>query len=390
MERKLIVISFDALCVNDLSNIKKLPTFNYFIENSLSCLNVEPVYPTLTYPNHASIVTGKKPFEHGIINNTKIKPFNKSPDWYWFRKNIKTDTIYDIARKNNLTTCTLLWPTTGGAKITYNLPEIFPNKPWQNQILVSLMAGSKLFQIELNKKFGNILNGIDQPNLDDFVFESAIYTIKNKSPNLVLIHFTDLDTQKHKYGTKSFKVKEALFRHENRLKKIFEVASNMGYKIAILGDHGSLDVHSEIALNTYFKEQNLLKYVYLKSCEGSAYVYLRGDVQDTIKNKIIYAIEDFNRIFKGIIEKIIFNSEYTKLGFDNNAFLMLEPKEGFCFNDSLTNEIINPSHYKAVHGQLPHKHKTIFCLWDGVNKKVIPSLKITDIYQILLNSINLK
>ncbi|MCX7951094.1 MAG: ectonucleotide pyrophosphatase/phosphodiesterase [Clostridiales bacterium] len=390
MKKGIIVISFDALCSSDLDDIKKLQTFNFLIQNSLSCLNVEPVYPTLTYPNHASIITGKMPFEHGIINNTKLQPFNKSPDWYWFRKDIKTDTLYDIARKNGLSTCLLLWPTTGCGKITYNLPEIFPNRPWQNQILVSLMAGSKLFQITLNKNFGKLLDGINQPNLDDFVLESAIYTIKRKSPNLMLIHFTDLDTQKHKYGTKSSKAKEALLRHENRLKKIFDTAANLGYKIAILGDHGSLDVHSQIALNTYFKEHNLLKYVYLKSCEGSSYIYLRGDVEDKIKHKIIYTIEDFNKNFNGIIEKIIFNHEYKKLGFDKNAFLMLEPREGFCFTDSMTIEIINQSNYKAVHGQLPNKHKTIFCLWDGLNKQTLPSLKITDIYTILLNSLNLK
>lgn len=61
MKEKLIVISFDALCTDDFKTIRDLPTFNYILNNSIYSLDVEPVYPTLTYPNHASIITGKSP-----------------------------------------------------------------------------------------------------------------------------------------------------------------------------------------------------------------------------------------------------------------------------------------------------------------------------------------
>ncbi|SHE68938.1 ectonucleotide pyrophosphatase/phosphodiesterase [Caloramator proteoclasticus] len=391
MEEKLIVISFDALCTDDFKTIRNLPTFNYILNNSIYSLDVEPVYPTLTYPNHASIITGKRPYEHGIVNNTKLQPSRTSPDWFWYKSDIKCETILDIVKNNGGTICTLLWPTTGGGKIDYNMPEIFANRPWQNQIVVSLLAGSKLFQLSIYKKFGKMLNGLKQPNLDDFVLESALYTLKYKRPNLVLVHFTDLDTQKHIYGTKSEKVKEAILRHEERLKRIFDVASNLGYKIAILGDHGSLDVHSAISLNEYFKQKKLSDYLYFKSCDGSAYIYLRREVSNNIKDKIYYSIEDFSRQSKGTIEKIFTASDYIKLGFDKNAFLMLEPSSGYCFTDKNIKDYIAPSDHRAAHGQLPNKHKTLFCLWDrGETKRQLNSIKITDIKAILLNSINLK
>nr|MBR9646502.1 alkaline phosphatase family protein [Streptococcus sp. 11-4097] len=88
----------------------------------------------------------------------------------------------------------LLWPVTGRANIDYNLPEIFPNRPWQNQILVSLFSGSPLYQLDLNQRFGHIRNGLSQPELDDFVLASAVHTIQTKKPNVMFIHFTDLDT----------------------------------------------------------------------------------------------------------------------------------------------------------------------------------------------------
>ncbi|MCX7694878.1 MAG: ectonucleotide pyrophosphatase/phosphodiesterase [Caloramator sp.] len=391
MKEKLIVISFDALCKEDINDIQNLPTFKYILNNSTYSLDVEPVYPTLTYPNHASIITGKKIYEHGIVNNTKLQIGRSSPDWFWYKSDIKCETILDIIKNKGGTICTLLWPTTGGGKIDYNMPEIFANRPWQNQIIVSLFAGSKLFQLSIYKKYGKILDGLKQPNLDDFVLESTLYTLKNKRPNLMLVHFTDLDTQKHKYGTKSENVKKAILRHEERLKKIFEVASNLNYKIAILGDHGSLDVHSAISLNAYLKKQKLLDYVYFKSCDGSAYIYLRREVSNNIKDKIYYSLEDFSRQSQGTIEKIFTSSDYEKLGFDKKAFLMLEPSSGYCFTEKYSKDYIIPSDHRAAHGQLPHKHKTIFCLWDmGKTKRQLGSIKITDIKDILLNSINLK
>ncbi|WDC84663.1 alkaline phosphatase family protein [Caloramator sp. mosi_1] len=196
-------------------------------------------------------------------------------------------------------------------------------------------AGSKLFQLSIYKKYGKLLDGLKQPNLDDFVLESTLFTLKNKEPNLLLVHFTDLDTQKHIYGTKSENATKAILRHEERLKRIFETASNLGYKIVILGDHGSLDVHSAISINSYLKEQKLLDYVYFKSCDGSAYIYLRREVPIGIKDKIYHSIEDFNKQSKGTIEKIFLRSDYEKLGFDKKAFLMLEPSSGYCFTEKI-------------------------------------------------------
>lgn len=86
---------------------------------------VDSVYPSITYPAHTTIVTGRYPCHHGVVNNTKIQPGRKSPDWYWQRKYIRGTTLYDEARSAGMTTAALLWPVTAKAKIHYNVPEIF-------------------------------------------------------------------------------------------------------------------------------------------------------------------------------------------------------------------------------------------------------------------------
>ncbi|WDU84334.1 alkaline phosphatase family protein [Caloramator sp. Dgby_cultured_2] len=140
--KHLIIVSFDAVSKDDFDVIKALPNFSEFLVNANYTFDVEPVYPTLTYPIHVSMMTGKLPRVHGIINNTLIQPRMRRPDWYWERKYIKLDTLFDAAARKGLITAALLWPVTAKANIKYNMPEIFANRPWQNQITVSLSSGS--------------------------------------------------------------------------------------------------------------------------------------------------------------------------------------------------------------------------------------------------------
>lgn len=74
ISKHLIVVSFDGLSTLDFEIIQSLPNFKKFIDESSYCKNVYSVYPTLTYPAHVTIVTGKYPKNHGIINNTLLQP----------------------------------------------------------------------------------------------------------------------------------------------------------------------------------------------------------------------------------------------------------------------------------------------------------------------------
>ena len=66
-KKHVIVISFDAVSKEDLDFLSKLPNFSKLIKEGALIKNVESIYPSLTYPAHATIVTGKYPKNHGII-----------------------------------------------------------------------------------------------------------------------------------------------------------------------------------------------------------------------------------------------------------------------------------------------------------------------------------
>lgn len=370
--KHLIVISFDGLSTLDFEYIKSLPNFEKFINESACCKKVYSVYPTLTYPAHATIVTGKYPKNHGIINNTLLQPGRRSPDWYWQRKYIKGETLYDLAIKRGMKVAALLWPVTAKSSIQYNMPEIFANKSWHNQIMVSLFNGSPSFQITLNNKFGALRDGLRQPNLDNFTHQSLLYTIKEKKPDITFVHYTDLDTMRHHHGFYSKEAKEALKRHDSRLEDIIKtLKENNMYEdstIIALGDHSSLDEDKIINLNILLKENgyinvntsgNIIDYkAIIKNCDGSAYVYVKDSLNQKLICEIRDLIDDFNKKYK-CIEAIFTSDEAKELGADPRCALMLEANKGYYFLDHLEGEIIKkiqPNEAGVVHDVTSSTH----------------------------------
>lgn len=388
----VIVISFDAVSEEDLEFLSKQPNFSKLIKNGALIKNVESVYPSLTYPAHATIVTGKYPKNHGVINNTVLDFKNDNPDWYWYRKYIKGDTIFDLAEKSGMKTCSILWPVTARSKITYNMPEIFCTKRYDNQILKSALAGSKIYQVNMNKKFGYLRQGMEEPYLDNFATEVAKKTIRELKPNLILLHLIDSDSQKHKYGIENKKVIESLKRHDERLGEIIESLKLAGIyedsTIIALGDHSQINVNNVIKLNSILMKNDLINVngnkiksykAIAKSCDGSSYIYLKNKNDVETRKKVRDILNELKNKYSNVIEEVYNNEEIKNLGADINASFMIEAKRGYYFIDDFLGkaiEVIDESSkikhkLRASHGYLPSRdnYKTFFIAYGKTIKK---------------------
>lgn len=388
----VIVISFDAVSEEDLEFLSKQPNFSKLIKNGALIKNVESVYPSLTYPDHATIVTGKYPKNHGVINNTVLDFKNDNPDWYWYRKYIKGDTIFDLAEKSGMKTCSILWPVTARSKITYNMPEIFCTKRYDNQILKSALAGSKIYQVNMNKKFGYLRQGMEEPYLDNFATEVAKKTIRELKPNLILLHLIDSDSQKHKYGIENKEVIESLKRHDERLGEIIESLKLAGIyedsTIIALGDHSQINVNNVIKLNSILMKNDLINVngnkiksykAIAKSCDGSSYIYLKNKNDVETRKKVRDILNELKNKYSNVIEEVYNNEEIKNLGADINASFMIEAKRGYYFIDDFLGEAIEvidesskiKHKLRASHGYLPSRdnYKTFFIAYGKTIKK---------------------
>ncbi|MBP3040742.1 alkaline phosphatase family protein [Bacillaceae bacterium Marseille-Q3522] len=389
----LIVISFDCLSSLDFPMIENLPNFQELLIEGSFCKQVKTIYPSVTYPCHATIVTGNYPKHHGVVSNTLIQPGSPSPDWYWHRRYVKGTTLYDEAKKSGMTTAALLWPVTARANIDYHMPEIFANRKWHNQIAVSLWNGSPLYQLEMNWRFGHIRKGLSQPELDDFVLESAVQTIKAKKPDLMLIHFTDLDTQRHHHGFSSEEAASAIHRHDMRLGRIKQALKDAQIfadsTIIALGDHSALDEAKAIKLNVQLRKENLILTnqhgkvtnwkAFCKSCDGSAYIYLKDERDEETKTSVLHLLNKLAADESNGIEAVLDAEEAEKRGADPEALCMLEARKGFYFHESLHGDFLDPvtsnnRYTYATHGYSPEKeaYTTVFmAAGKGIRKNIV-------------------
>ena len=348
MKKYLHILSFDGLSKVDIDKMISLPNFGEYYKRASGCRQVKSVYPSLTYCAHTSISTGCYPNRHGIVNNTKLQAARMSPDWYWYDRDIKVPTFQSIAKRAGYDILSIFWPVSAGSPhIKYNMPEIFANRKWHSQILVSLMNGSPYFQYDLNKRFGKLRNGHKEPELDDFSHESFLYSLSKYKAHVNMVHYIDLDSQRHEYGFDSKEADEALHRLDKRLGEIVEELKNQGIyeesTIVILGDHSSIDGHTNVYVNCLFERAGLLKNngenmvadykAIAKSADGATYIYAEDSVSD---REILDSIQEI--IDMGIVEKIYTGQEAGRLGADESCRFMLEASKGYFFMDKVENE----------------------------------------------------
>ncbi|XP_048593656.1 ectonucleotide pyrophosphatase/phosphodiesterase family member 3-like isoform X1 [Brassica napus] len=90
-----------------------LPNIHCLITNGTEAeTGLIPVFPTVTYPNHYSIVTGLYPAYHGIINNNFVDPktgdvftmASHEPEW-WLG-----EPLWETAVNQGLKAATYIWP----------------------------------------------------------------------------------------------------------------------------------------------------------------------------------------------------------------------------------------------------------------------------------------
>ena len=364
----LFIISLDALGYSDEDVYKNLPFFKKCINQGTWIRRFKSIYPTLTYPIHSTVVSGRYPTSHGIDNNLKLEPEKQKMDWYWDEVELKGDSIFRAAKRKNLKVAAFRWPATGFGDISFNLPEAwsFDGEYLKDHLM---RKGSSDFILELEEKFGEFTAESTQDEKDEYISKAAAYTFEKYQPDITFMHLVDVDHIKHRYGAKHFGINRGIERLDKRLDELFENISKIRpldeINIMFMSDHSQIDTSVGIRLNKMLEEMNLLipnpdgttndYEAYFLTCGGSAALYLKNpadkELIEKIENRILeLEIEGIDRIFS--------EQEIKNMGASSRAVLWVEAKEGFAFEATAIGEIISEENVVNVagnHGFLPEK-----------------------------------
>jgi predicted AlkP superfamily pyrophosphatase or phosphodiesterase len=244
------------------------PNLKTMAKEGTYALGVRSVFPSVTYPAHTTIITGAYPATHGIYYNSPFEPDGETGRWYWNSNLIKTETLWDAARKSGKISASLIWPVSVGAPIDYNIPEVWTLdssygriKPMEDNEtpkgLLKEMEGAVL-----GKMNETTFNG-DYLNREDRTGEMGAYLLEKYKPNLMTIHLIATDHFQHEQGRNGKKVYTAIAAIDRAIGKIIEAAERAGISdettFIITGDHGFVDIHSAISPNIWLKEEGLLQ-----------------------------------------------------------------------------------------------------------------------------------
>ena len=107
-----------------------IPTLRKLAREGVAAASMQPVNPTVTWPNHTAIVTGVDASQHGVLfNGLLTRPDGGArptvEPWRDKEVMVHAPTIYDVAHEAGLVTAQVDWVAIYRAKtITWQFPEL--------------------------------------------------------------------------------------------------------------------------------------------------------------------------------------------------------------------------------------------------------------------------
>lgn len=367
---RLVVLCVDSLFTTDLKDVQKLKGFQTILENSRIAGDITCIYPTLTYPCHATVMSGMYPDRHGISHNEKLNPACGNHEWFWHYRDLQAKTVFDYARENGLRTGAVLWPVTAAAPIDYLIPEIWTLSPQENPDTVFLPNISPAVK-EIYEKNKNMLDWKTNPDFDRFGTQCAVDIIHEFKPEVLFLHQATLDHVRHRFGVHSAEVQEALKLHDNWIQMLIDALREEGLfeetAFIILGDHGHLRVDHNISTNLLLKEAGFIQtdeegqivswQAYAQSCGISTQVFVKDPADN---EKVLQILKKLER--EGYVQNIFTRSQTEKQYHLTGQFAFVaEAADGYAFSNQIGKDLIVPTDsedYKfsvSTHGHLPHR-----------------------------------
>ena len=265
-DRHVVVICVDGLAaylVTDpkapLPTIRRLARDGAIVDGGMRVSN-----PSVTWPNHTSLVTGVRPEKHGVLANgvlvrgapgipVSIDPRRDKSDL------VRVPTIYDALHAAGMTTAEVNWPCTRGAK---TLDDSFPDVP------EAVTHSTPRLREEL-VKLGLLSEATDKAFSSnstvgrDYIWtETACHLIRQRKPNILLLHLLNVDSTHHAEGAQSPPGYTANAYADMCVAKVLAAIDEAGIRekttVLLVADHGFTLTPKAFRPNALFRKEGML------------------------------------------------------------------------------------------------------------------------------------
>lgn len=370
-DRIVVLISVDGLAHYYFDDPKaEMPTIRKLAAEGARAEKMKCSMPTVTWPNHTTLVTGVNPAKHGVIGNSyldreKGEVISLLPDPLFNKEEIvKSPTIYDVAKEAGLKTSAIIWPASRGAKtLDWTVPDVGTDALFQQYGTPALLAGFKAAGIPYEKQ-EEYWKGKKGKERDIMYTQMLNYTIRTHRPNVALLHLVELDHVEHATGPQSPEAYEIIKFEDERVREVWEeLQKSFPGKATLIvsSDHGFFPYQQQIQPNVLLRSEGLLTAEGKKITGGQVRAVGQGGAS------FIYVLDQANRAalieklaakFKEVegISLVVKEQDFDKFGLAHpgkNAQapdLVLSAKKGYTFSDSLSGDLVVTPKSEEVRG----------------------------------------
>lgn len=380
INRYLAVISVDALVTEDLPDLLALENSAALFRHCACVEKMETVYPSLTHPVHASLISGCACGKTGVVHNERFEPFADEPTWYNQLSDIRCETVFHTAHRHGLTSCAARWPVTawGNDIIDYIVPEVLDSDlaGGVDMETALIRGGAEPVLEDIVRPNLFLLNGNSRPGYDAFSAACAADIVRRYKPNLLFTHWGMVDSARHRHGVFGPHIQDALKWIDKWVGWLADAYRDAGISeqtdFILLSDHGQLNVRRKVRLNALFLKHGLIKVdatkriiswdVFAVGGGLSAHVYLR----DRNNEALYYRVRDLlTKLLPdecgGFFQILTADEARKNYGLYDGFSFVLETDGRTLFEDELREPWVwdltpEDAHaIRAAHGHMPHK-----------------------------------
>jgi predicted AlkP superfamily pyrophosphatase or phosphodiesterase len=383
-DRVVVVISLDGFPAYALKDPRlPIPKLRWLARQGAVAESMQPVNPTVTWPNHTAIVTGVDASQHRVLYNGLLeRPEKDGPPKIepWRDKDVMvhSPTIYDAAHEAGLTTAQVDWVAIHNAKtIDWKFPEL---PEVGGEIEQKLIANGTVTAEQLEK-----FEASSQAWQDEIWTDAAVRILEDHHPNLLLFHLLTLDDINHEYGPMSNASLTAMAWLDSQVKRVVDVLQRPEFAgratLMIVSDHGFRAYKHRIHANVLLQEKGIVAAGSDGKLHGDAFVVAEGGIgmvyvtNPARKAELLPRLKSIYADAEGI-DKVYGTEELHSLGLptpeesDQAPDLVLAGKAEYAFSGDASKSYITDAS-GGTHGFLNSdpQMQAIFMAWGaGVPK----------------------
>ncbi len=374
-------------------------TIQHMAKTGIHARGMRPVNPSVTLPDHTTMITGALPVRHGIYHNQPFDPAGWAAGSYANADQIKVETLWDAVRKSGGTSAAVNWPVSMGAPVNWNFRGYRPDAIFPKEFLEDLEANvlGKVPAVDPKKKSFDY----DDYHADLRTAAVSAHIIEKHKPNLMTIHFLSTDHAQHEQGKEGEKVYKAIATVDICINQLVEATKKAGIYdntvFIICGDHGFEDRHTQLAWNALLIKEGLLENKpdrgNWKACFKDQFLMLKDKNDKATLARVRKLLEEQPPQIRKLY-RIVERAELDQYGTDPNAMLAVHPVEGVVCTSRFNQPELVQSTPGGSHGLLPDRpslNAGFIAFGAGLRRNMeVPRLGMEDVAPLIAFSLGIE